>query len=314
MSISLIAVVILLALACAAGAMALAVWDLLCRRREVRSQQTRPDRRPVRLRRLPKTSDAQTSQGPLGDFDRWFLRLIRETGLDLTGTSAVLLLTLCGLVVGGSMFVFNEQPLLAVIGLSLGMGIALIYLVIRRAKRIGQLQEQLSPALEMLARGMRSGQSLDQAIELVGRRSPEPLAAEFRFCARQLAMGLSLSAVMRSLVDRVRLFDVRIFTTTLCVHRHTGGNLARVLERLASVVRQRLSFRRQVRAATGAGRLSAILVGTIGPILFAYLFFYHPEYMQSMLASPLGQAMLAAAALLELAGLIWTVRLLKPAY
>jgi tight adherence protein B len=313
-SISLIAILILVALALAMSAAALVVKDLLHARPDGALATSESGKEPLRLRRLPKAPDDRTVNGPLDRFDRWFLRLIRETGLPLTPTNAVLLLVLCGALAGGALFVWNEHPLPAIIGVSLGMAGALTYLVVQRARRVQQLQGQLPSALEMLARGMRAGQSLDQAVALVGERSPEPLATEFRLCAKQLAMGLSLAAVMRSLVDRVRLFDVRIFTTTLTVHRQTGGNVAKVLERLASVVRERLNFRRQLRATTGAGRLSAILVGSIGPILFAYLFFCHPEYMQSMLDSPLGQSLLLGAVLLEIAGLAWTIRLLKPAY
>jgi tight adherence protein B len=166
----------------------------------------------------------------------------------------------------------------------------------------------------MLARSLRAGRSIDEAVQMAGTQLPEPLAKEFRFCGNQLALGLSLPAVMRSLVDRVRLFDVRIFTTTLSVHRQTGGNLARVLERLAAVVRDRLCYRRQLRSITGAGRFSAGLIAVIGPLLFLFMFFFQPEYVGAMIESPLGQTMLIAAFVLEAVGLVWTARLLKPTY
>ena len=119
---------------------------------------------------------------------------------------------------------------------------------------------------------------------------------------------------MRSLVQRVRLVDVRIFTTTLSVHRQTGGNVAQVLERLATVIRDRLNSRRQLKATTGTGRLSAMLIATIGPLLFVYLMIFHPEYSRVMLETTLGQTMLIAAAALELIGVLWTIRLLRPTY
>ena len=78
----------------------------------------------------------------------------------------------------------------------------------------------------------RAGQTLDQAIVPLGDHSPEPLAKEFRWCAKQMGMGLALPAVMRSLMQRVRLYDLRIIATALIVHRHTGGNVVLVLERL----------------------------------------------------------------------------------
>jgi tight adherence protein B len=120
-----------------------------------------------------------------------------------------------------------------------------------------------------------------------------------------------MSAVMRALVHRLQLTDIRIFTTTLTVHRQTGGNLAWTLERLAGVIRERLAYRRQMRASTAAGRMSATLIAAIGPLLFVYLFFAEPQYVSGLTQSPLGQSLLAAAVFLEIAGLLWIARMLR---
>jgi tight adherence protein B len=176
------------------------------------------------------------------------------------------------------------------------------------------LQDQLAPALEILARSVRAGQALDQAIGHLGRNSPEPLATEFRFCARQLEMGLGMPAAMRSLVGRLQMYDVRILATTLIVHRHAGGNIAAVLDRLARVIRDRLSYRRQLRAATAGGRISAGVVSMITPALFLFFILVRPDYIASLLHSPLGQSLLVLTVFLEVVGLIWTARLLRPAY
>jgi len=78
------------------------------------------------------------------------------------------------------------------------------------------------------------------------------------------------------------------------------------------VVRDRLSYRRQLRVATGAGRISAILVGAVAPLVFLFFFVFRPEYLRSMFESPMGQSMFVLAIVLELVGLIWTARLLRP--
>lgn len=314
MSISVVVFVVFVALASMFGVVVLAARDLLFSRGGAGTAESAPHAGPTRLRRLPHP-DAQTPPAhPLETFDRWFGRLVKDTGLPWTSTVGTLWLVFCGAIVGAALFVFNEQPLTAIVGVSLGMAAALAYLMVRRARHVRLLQDQLPTALDMLARSMRAGQSLDQAVELVGRQSPDPLAAEFRFCAKQLAMGLSMPAVMRSLVDRVRLFDVRIFTAALSVHRRTGGNIAKVLERLARVIRDRLNYRRQLRAVTGAGRLSAILIGMIGPLLFIYMSLFQPQYLQTMMESPLGQSLLISAVVLEVIGIVWTIRLLRPVY
>ncbi len=314
MDISMIGFLVFLTLASALGAVVLAVRDLASRRDGSEPAESSAKAGPVRLRRLPRVSDEQRPSGVVAAFDHWFLRLVKDAGLPLTPVEGALLLLFCGVAGGGAVFVWYEHPLAAAVGVCVGMGAAVTYLMIRRAQHIKLLQGQLSPALDMLAHGLRAGQSLDQAVEMVGDRSPEPLAGEFRVCAKQLAMGLSMPAVMRSLVGRVRLFDVRIFTATLSVHRQTGGDVAKVLERLATVIRDRLNYRRQLRAMTGAGRLSAVLIGMIGPALFLYMFFFHPQYVGAMLESSLGQWLLISAVALETVGLLWTARLLKPVY
>lgn len=314
MRISLIVLFLFFSLSSAMAVVALVLKDLLWARSAVGSSGPVGSRGSLRLRRLPRASQQGPPTGPVASFDRWFLRLVRETGLPISATQASLLLVLCGAVLGATVFLWNEHPLLGTIGGFVGMSAGLAYLVAHRARRVKQLQDQLPAALDMLARGIRAGHSIDEAFEMVGRQSPEPLAAEFRICAGQMAMGLSMPAVMRSLVSRVELFDVRIFTTTLTVHRQTGGNIAMVLERLAAVIRDRLNCRRQLRATTGAGRISAILIAAIGPFLFVYLCTFHAQYVRAMTESPVGQTVLVLALALEIVGLIWTARLLKPIY
>ena len=312
MSIAVIAFAAFLTVAAALGALILGVKDLL-----PASKASDPPRDgaagvPLRLRRLSPRSAKTASAGLTGSFDRWFYQLVTETGLSMTPTAATLLLVLIGAFCGAALFVWNEEPTLAVAGMLIGIVAGLAFLMVKRSQRIKLLQDQLPVALDMLAHSVRAGQSLDQAVQFAGNHSPEPLAAEFSICAKQLKMGLSVAAVMRCLVDRVRLFDIRIFTTTLTVHRQTGGDVAKVLERLAAVIRSRLNYRRQLRAMTGAGRLSAMLMGVIGPFLFVYMFVFHPQYMETMMTSSLGQSLLIAAVVLELIGLAWMARLMKP--
>ena len=304
---AVVALLVFAAVVFGMGAVLLLVQDMVVARANARSKNA-----PFRLQRIPKTDKNAT--GPIARFDRWFLRMIHDTGLSLAPASAALLVVLAGTLVACTLFLWGGQPVVALCGLVIGAILPLGYFMYKQRKTVKQRQEQLPAALDMLARSVRAGQSLDQALDSVGNHSPEPLAAEFRYCSKQLQMGLSMPAVMRSLVERVRLYDVRIFTTTLTVHRQTGGNVARLLERLANVIRDRLIYRRQLRVSTGAGKASAILVAVTAPLVFLFFFVFRPEYVHSMLTTPVGQTFLVVAIGLELVGLIWTIRLLKPSY
>jgi len=313
-SVTLAVFMVFLAISAGCGALVLATSELLGRRKAHRDRARAAQGSPAQLGRLPRPGHESEPRGMRRKFDRWFLRLVRDAGWTSSPAVATFLLLFVGILAGSAALVLTDQPAAALAGVSLGMAVVLACLMIQRARRIATLQQQLPSALDMLARSMCAGQSLDQAVEFVGQRSPEPLAAEFRLCGRQLAMGLSLPAVMRSLVDRVHLIDVRILTTALTVHRQAGGNVAKVIERLAAVIRDRLSYRRQLRAVTGAGRISAAVIGFITPLLFAYLFLFHTHYIQRMFESSLGRSVLLVAIVLEVIGLVWTTRLLRPKY
>ena len=84
-----------------------------------------------------------------------------------------------------------------------------------------------------------------------------------------------------------------------------------MLERLSIVVRDRLNYRRQLRAVTAAGRMSATLVAAAGPMLFFYLMVFEPEYFGRLTATSMGQMLLATAVVLETVGLIWIWRMLS---
>lgn len=299
-----VALIVFVALAAAAMAIGLAVRDL----RAVRAAP------PPRLQRLKPAAYSQAPPGAVNSFDQWFSRLVQDAGWEIHPTLAAAAILLWAVVCGAALYIFDERvgPAVAV-GLVAG-AIPLVYLMIVRARRLSTLEEQLPPALETLARSMRAGQTIDQAIRLVGDHSPHPLAKEFRWCANQLDMGLALPAVMRSFIQRVRLYDVRIFATTLIVHRQTGGNVVEVLERLAQVIRERLAYRRQLRAATATGRLSAGTVSLVAPAVFLYYMFFQPDHVQTMLHSPLGQSILVIILILEVVGVVWTMRVLRPAY
>ncbi len=270
--------------------------------------------RPVRLRRVARPDRDAAPAGVSGRFDQWFSRLVEETGWGWTPVTGALLVWLGALLAGGSVFLWTDQPMAASVGGLFGAVLVIVVLSVQRVRHISRLQQQFPTALEFIARSVRAGHNLDEAIVLAGSEGPQPLATEFAYCARQLELGLGVPAAVRSLADRLRLADVRVFATLLGVHRESGGNIAEVLERLALSIRDRMSYHRQLRAITSAGRMSAFFVAALGPILFVYMLVFHPEYGRALIETPLGQTLLMGAAVLEVIGLAWTARLLKPMY
>ncbi len=218
---------------------------------------------------------------------------------------------MCAIVFGGGVGFFEDDPLVGIAGAMVGLLIPLGYIALLRLRRMKAIREELPIVLDMLARTTRAGKSVDQALEVCAAELSGPLAAEFRQCSRQLEMGRSFESVMKSLAARVRLIEMQILTTTLVVQRGSGGNLSETLERMSAVVRDRMMAYRQMMAATGAGRVSTMLVATIGPLAFLFLMLVHRSHLQVMFDEPLGRLLLFFALLLEITGLAWVFKLLR---
>lgn len=305
MDYRLLTVSIFLAIACGIAAVLLLVRDLVSANGALAGK--------WKLRFLPPvpTNDATSLSGRV---DRTFHQISIETGSQISPSAAYLFVLLWGLAVGGAVFLWQNDLMQS--GLAAAVGIAIGYLVLayRRARWKGAVRDQLPDVFDLLGRAVRAGESLDQAIELVGDKAREPLAVEFRRCAKQLQMGLSVHHAMSGLTGRVPLPEMQIFATTLAVHRQAGGNLATTLERMAAVVRDRLNYQRQLRATTAAGRFSTMFIAMIGPCIFAFLVIFRPAYIQHLLVEPIGQMMLVIAVVLEIIGLVWIARMIRSTY
>jgi tight adherence protein B len=258
--------------------------------------------------------EVQPARGSLGRMDQAFERLVADAALGCNAQGLLLLMLGCGSLVGSALFVWFDNPLPALAGAVAGTLVPLLYVAHLARRRMATIQEQLPGVLDCMSRAMRAGESLDQAVVFASRETAAPLGKELRYCAHELEIGQSDTHVLQSLARRVQSTDMRILVTALLVHRKTGGNLAVLLERLARVVRDRLDFRRQSRAATAAGRFATGLIVTVAPLVVVYLAIFQTEYLERFFHQPLGWTLLVLAGALHVFGLVWITSILRNDY
>lgn len=305
MGVSLVSIVAFLAIAVCALAAGLVVRDLVYGLRVSGTPSV------GRLRRLPDVFDQPIAKTLLGRIDQGFDRLVLESGTDLLPNTTFLIMLAGLLLLGGGAYLITNEPLHGVLGGIVGMAIPLVGLIVVRNRRMRAIREQLPLVLDMIARATRAGQSVEQAISLVAHEAGGALGPEFLRCEQQLQMGRSFERVMKSLAARVRLVEIRIFATTLIVQRQSGGPLSETLERMAAVIRDRITAARQIRASTGAGRMSTLVVAAVSPMAYVCVFLFQRSHLEILFEDQIGRTLLLIAALLEVAGLIWVFALLK---
>ncbi|MEO8493458.1 MAG: type II secretion system F family protein [Planctomycetota bacterium] len=246
--------------------------------------------------------------------DRWFHGLVLESGVGLAAEVVFPLTVGAGMLAGTAMLMWRGDLLESFLASAIGVMFVVLYLVYLRYQRRLAAQEQLPDVMELLARAVRAGETIDQAIDLVGETTAKPLGAEFRRCARQLEMGLPVDTALSAIAERISISEMRMLAATLAVQRQTGGSLPITLERLSHVIRDRISYHRQFRAATSAGRISTILIGTAGPVVALYLLVWQRDYFNRFTETLAGQVMLATAIGLQLIGMLWIYLILRSDY
>lgn len=251
-----------------------------------------------------------------GRVDNAFARMVERTGLDMDTTLALGIILLFGVIIGGVTFVwrFEEEAWMAIPAFFIGCAIPLVFFLYRQRVWRRMLQNQMPDALYLLARSVRAGRSIDQAIQLVGEGGARPLSYEFARLHRQLELGLSLPQALQITARRLGIVDFNVFTSVLSLHRGTGGNLPTILDRLAAAVRDRNQFEGQYRAATVLGRYSAAFIISLAVFIIFYLFFFQREWAMKFFDTSYsynGIFLFCTAIGLELLGtivLIWFLR------
>src|SRR6202030_4138555 len=118
---------------------------------------------------------------------------------------------------------------------------------------------------------MRSGQTISQAMQSVADDFAAPASDEFGYCCDQQNLGLSPEAAMRGLALRTGILEMKIFVLAVMVHNQTGGNLAELLDRLSTVIRDRYRIRGSIQALTAEGRMQMMILLALPPLMLAVL-------------------------------------------
>ena len=213
--------------------------------------------------------------------ERWRV-LLEQANLSITLRQLLALSALLGLGLGGSGALLRGS-IMGVIGGVAGAAAPLFYVEMKRRSRREKLLNQLPAAFDLMARVIRSGQSVPQALQAVADGLEDPIAGEFANCQKRQSLGLRPEVALREMAQRTGILEMRIFVMALLIQRQTGGNLSEVLERLGALIRDRLRLRRRVRTLTAEGRLQGITLLVLPFVVFAALLVVNRKYAEELL-------------------------------
>jgi tight adherence protein B len=291
---------------------------------------SRGDRGPGLVSRIerygPRRAPAAEAEGGLASTALgWAARLLRssntERGLALRLDQAGIARNpadwalLCGcacLALAATLTLLTGN---ALVGIPIGVLAGWLAMRLAVSHRIGRrraaFSEQLPDVLQLIAGSLQSGFSLPQALDTVVREDAQPAAAEFSRALAEARIGADLEDALSRVAERMDSVDLRWTVMAIRIQRDVGGNLAEVLRTTVGTMRERAYIRRQVRALSAEGRLSAYIVVGLPVLVGAWFFYSSPAYMRPLYTTSAGVLMLGGAVAGVVLGSLWMRKLIN---
>ncbi len=181
-------------------------------------------------------------------------------------------------------------------------------------RRVAKFEEQFPEAIDLIARALRAGHAFTTGLALAAEELPDPVGTEFRIVYDRQNFGMSLPDALRLFANRVPLLDARFLVTAVLTQRESGGNLAEILDNLASVIRQRFRVKRQIKVVTAHARLTGWVLVAMPLAIALGMIIVAPDHILTLVRDPLGIQMAGAAVGLWALGFVVIRRLIDVEY
>ena len=179
------------------------------------------------------------------------------------------------------------------------------------SRRREAFADQLEGTLQIIAGTLRSGYGLAQAMSTVAAESPTPTSAEFGRVVVENRLGRTVEDAMRAMAERLENEDLEWVVEAIEIQHEVGGNLAEVLDTVTGTIRDRNNIRRQVKALSAEGRISAIILIALPFAVAGLIAVATPDYLSELFSTVIGRIMLGFAGFMMLLGTIWIKKLVK---
>jgi len=183
--------------------------------------------------------------------------------------------------------------------------------VIRTSRRRAKFADQLDDSLALLAGGLRAGHSLLRAIDAVSQEAESPTGEELARVVNETRIGRDLGDALDNTATRMHSEDFQWVAQAIAINREVGGNLSDVFDQVGSTIRERNQIRRQVKALSAEGKMSAYVLIALPIGVFFFLLLSQPHYFSGFFTSIWGFVALGVAVVLMVVGTLWMMASVK---
>jgi tight adherence protein B len=239
-----------------------------------------------------------------------------QAGINMRPQDLVIAITAGG-VVAWVVYMFAMKPdlLMGLVALPVLLVSAFVVcgLVVRKliARRLAKFTNQLELVLRLIVSGLRAGLSIRQALLMVVEQSPDPARHEFMRVIGQTNIGMSMYDALDQLAVRLTSNEMTMLTRAIRLQSQTGGNLAKVLEQLASTIKERRRLQRKISAITSEGRATGFIIGALPVGVGVMVLLMNKDMSSAMFTTTIGHMAFGLAIGLEGIGIALMMMMMK---
>lgn len=205
-----------------------------------------------------------------------------------------------GLLAGG---IALESWLYGLLLAAFAAWLPVLWIERERSSRRKALNAQLDATLQSMANTILVTQNLEDAFATIAAHFDPPIAQEADVLVKQVKLGTPMDEALRDLAQRCQSRNVDAIVTALTVGRQTGGELPKVLETTAGVLRETMRVEGVMESKTSEGKAQVVVMGLLPFIFGGALQVIDPEWMQPLFKDPIGWAVIMVACTLEFSGI-----------
>jgi tight adherence protein B len=228
--------------------------------------------------------------------------LLEQSGTGMRLGTFLLVSCVCGALVAFLVLKLTGMLLAALPAGIFAATLPTSFIRMKRTRRVRKFEEQFPEALALISRALKAGHTFTTGLQMVSEEMPQPIGPEFKLLFDEQNYGRPLPDALREFARRVPLLDARFFVTAVLIQRESGGNLAEVLDNIASVIRDRFRVKRQIQVISAHARMTGWVLIGIPPALATVLFIINPEHWQTLTGARLGIQLIIAAIVLQITG------------
>lgn len=184
-------------------------------------------------------------------------------------------------------------------------------LAILTDRRRGKFDAQLTDTIQMLIGGLRVGHSILRSIEAAAGEADAPTSEELGRVVNETRIGKDLRLALDEAAQRMESDDFHWIGQAIQINREVGGDLAEVLEQVAATIRERSEIKGHVRALTGEGKMSAVVLMAVPVVLAVIISFINPGYTDVFFTEPIGIFLVFLSLVMFAVGGFWMSRVIK---